>query len=223
MFESKYGKTLTIGLVVLIAIVIGVLIFFTVDYIRNSNINNEASSAVDRFQEENRQGRNNQSDNQNTNQDIQLNILEENVISSGSTGSDNTFKYKGFPVAGTIQIPKINLEYPVLEELTKAALEVSVVKDVGPGLNQIGNTVIVGHDSRNGVFFSNNKNLSEGDEIYITDKTGTKLKYIIYKIYTTTPEDSSHMERDTKGKREVTLSTCSDNSKSRLIICAAES
>ena len=223
MFESKYGKTLTIGLVVLIAIVIGVLIFFTVDYIRNSNINNEASSAVDRFQEENRQGRNNQSDNQNTNQDIQLNIVEENVISSGSTGSDNTFKYKGFPVAGTIQIPKINLEYPVLEELTKAALEVSVVKDVGPGLNQIGNTVIVGHDSRNGVFFSNNKNLSEGDEIYITDKTGTKLKYIIYKIYTTTPEDSSHMERDTKGKREVTLSTCSDNSKSRLIICAAES
>ena len=223
MFESKYGKTLTIGLVVLIAIVIGVLIFFTVDYIRNSNINNEASSAVDRFQEANRQGRNNQSDNQNTNQDIQLNILEENVISSGSTGSDNTFKYKGFPVAGTIQIPKINLEYPVLEELTKAALEVSVVKDVGPGLNQIGNTVIVGHDSRNGVFFSNNKNLSEGDEIYITDKTGTKLKYIIYKIYTTTPEDSSHMERDTKGKREVTLSTCSDNSKSRLIICAAES
>lgn len=222
MFESKYGKTLTIGLVVLIAIVIGVLIFFTVDYIRNSNINNEASSAVDRFQEENRQGRNNQSDNQNTNQDIQLNILEENVISSGSTGSDNTFKYKGFPVAGTIQIPKINLEYPILEELTKAALEVSVVKDVGPGLNQIGNTVIVGHDSRNGVFFSNNKNLSEGDEIYITDKTGTKLKYIIYKIYTTTPEDSSHMERDTKGKREVTLSTCSDNSKSRLIICAAE-
>ena len=67
-----------------------------------------------------------------------------------------------------------------------------------------------------------NKNLANGDEIFITDETGTKVKYIIYNIYTTTPEDSDYMDREVGEIREVTLVTCTDDTKSRLIICAKE-
>lgn len=215
MFEGKYGKALTVGLIVLITVVIGTLIFFAVDYIKNSNINNDASDAADRFEGE--VGK--KEDKTNVNEEIVTpNIQVENIISSGTTDSEDT--YKGFPVAGTIEIPKINLKYPVLENGSKDAIEVSVAINAGPGLNKVGNTVIIGHNYRNGTFFSNNKNLVDGDKIYITDKTRTKVEYTIYNIYTTTPEDSDYMDRDTEGRREVTLVTCTDDTKSRLIICA---
>ena len=45
----------------------------------------------------------------------------------------------------------------------------------GAGINQAGNTVIIGHNYRNGLFFSNNKKLNNGDKIYITDNNKNKL------------------------------------------------
>ena len=82
--------------------------------------------------------------------------------------------------------------------------------------------VIVGHNYRNGLFFSNNKKLSEGDKIYITDNSGKKLTYTIYSKFETTSEDTSFYQRDTNGKAEVTLSTCTDDSSARIIILARE-
>lgn len=233
MFDGRYGKALTVGLIVLILIVVGTLTFFAVDYVKNSNMKNDASNAVDRFEgsvnkEENNTGNNTQNNadnnNEQVNDNVELNIQTENVTIDTNVDdseiSGNT--YKGFPVVGTIQIPKIDLKYPVLKEGTADAIEVSVAINVGPGLNKIGNTVIIGHNYRNGTFFSNNKNLANGDEIFITDETGTKVKYIIYNIYTTTPEDSDYMDREVGEIREVTLVTCTDDTKSRLIICAKE-
>ena len=59
-----------------------------------------------------------------------------------------------------------------------------------------------------------------GDKIYITDNDGKKVTYTIYNKFETTPEDTSFYQRDTSGKPEVTLSTCTDDSKARLIILA---
>lgn len=226
MFDGKYGKALTIVLVILILIVVGTLIFFAVDYTKNNSIKSDASNAVDRYQGEvNKEENNtNEGNNQQVNNNVVLNIQTENVtIGSNIDEEENSAnKYKGYTVVGTMQIPKIDFKYPVLEDTSKDAIEVSVAVDSGPGLNQIGNTVIIGHNYRNGIFFSNNKNLSNGDEIYITDATGTKLKYVIYNIYTTTPEDSDYKDREVGETREVTLVTCTDDTKSRLIICAKE-
>lgn len=222
MFEGKYGKALTIGLVILIVLVIGTLIFFTVDYIKNSNINSDASDAVDKFEgsvnKQNEQSGGNDQNNTNT-EVVAPNIQVENTQTNGS-GTDSNNMYKGFPVVGSIEIPKIDLKYLVLEEATKDAIEVSVAVNSGPGLNKVGNTVIIGHNYRNGTFFSNNKNLSNGDKIYITDAAGNKVEYTIYDIYTTTPEDSDYMDKAPNGKREITLVTCTDDTKNRLIICA---
>lgn len=218
MFEGKYSKSLTIGLIIGIVVIIAVIGFFTFDYIRNSKIKDEASEAVGKFE-----GNVENKEKPETNEidDVILNIEVENIIINTDGSSNNGEKmYKGFPQVGTIQIPKINLEYPILKDASKKAIEVSVAVNGGPGLNKVGNTIIIGHNYRNGTFFSNNKNLSEGDKIYITDELGQKVEYTIYNIFTTEPEDSDYMDRDTGGKREITLVTCTDDTKSRLIICA---
>ena len=123
---------------------------------------------------------------------------------------------------GTIKIPKTGIEYPVLGKLTTRSLEIAVAIARGPGLNEVGNTVIYGHNYRNGLFFSNNKKLSNGDKIYITDASGEKVTYVIYHIYQTTPNDASYMQRETNGRREISLQTCTDDSSGRIIIWAAE-
>ena len=128
--------------------------------------------------------------------------------------------YKGFNVVGTIEIPAINIEYPILEKVSKSSLETSVAMLYGSGINQVGNTVIVGHNYRNGLFFSKNKRLNNGDKIYITDNSKNRLTYTIYNKFETTPEDASFYSRDTGGVPEVTLSTCNDDSSRRLIIFA---
>ncbi len=224
MFESKYGKTLTIGLVILIIIVIGALVFFTIDYIKSVNTNNEALNEANKFiNEVNDPQKNNvikNEQNSNTQTNVELNIQVENIVSDGTSNSGNTDTYKGFEKAGVIEIPKTNLKYVVLAQGSKDAIEVSVAVNGGPGLNKVGNTIIIGHNYRNGTFFSNNKNLANGDKIYITDKTGTRLEYTIYDIYTTSTGDSSYMERDTNGQKEITLVTCTDDTKNRLVICA---
>lgn len=127
-----------------------------------------------------------------------------------------------YEVLGRIEIPKTKVDYPVLEGVTKRSLEIAVGVAYGPGLNQEGNTTIFGHNYRNGLFFSNNKKLVNGDKICITDKYGEKVTYVIYNIYQTTPNDASYMQRETNGRREISLQTCTDDSTGRIIIWAAE-
>ena len=73
---------------------------------------------------------------------------------------------------------------------------------------------------RNGKFFSDNYKIENGDTIYITDNSGQRLKYVVYNKYQTTPEDADYMDRDTNGKPEISLTTCTDDSKARIIIWA---
>ena len=102
-------------------------------------------------------------------------------------------------------------------------MEVAIVMLYGVGLNKEGNTVIVGHNYRNGGFFGDNKKLEIGDKIYITDNAGKKVEYTIYNKYITTDVDFSYATRDTNGKREISLSTCTNDSEKRLVIWAKES
>ena len=71
------------------------------------------------------------------------------------------------------------------------------------------------------MILDNNK-LSSGDKIYITDLSGKKVTYTIYKKYKTDPNDFSYATRNTNGKREISLTTCTDDSSARIIIWAKE-
>ena len=155
------------------------------------------------------------------------NTIEEDPTPTISTGTTkkktSSVSYKGYPVIGAIQIPKINVKYPIVDDTSVGAMEKAIVFLYGPGLNQVGNSVIAGHNYRNGGFFGNNKKLVEGDKIYITDALGNKLEYTITKKYITSDVDFDYASRDTKGAREISLSTCTNDASKRLVIWAKES
>ena len=54
----------------------------------------------------------------------------------------------------------------------------------------------------------------------IKDNSGRELTYTIYDKFQTTEQDTSFYNRDTNGAVEVTLSTCTDDAKERIIILA---
>ena len=223
MFETKYSKFLTVLLIVIIVAIIGLLGYLGFDYYKNYRSRSTASEFVDTFKGEDIGG--NISDSEDEGESGTQNEVSGNILggiqSSGSTGSSKK-TYNGFEVIGTIDIPATNLNYPVLAKVTKKSLETAVAalypeKAV---LNTEGNVVIVGHNYRNGSFFSNNKKLVLGDKVYITDLEGNKVTYVIYNIFEASETDTSFYNRDTNGAKEITLSTCTDDSKARLIIQA---
>jgi len=123
---------------------------------------------------------------------------------------------------GYITIPKTNVKEPILDTVTPESLNTAVATlyPSNPQLNQPGNVVIIGHNYKNGQFFSNNKKLAIGDKLSIKDNSGKELTYTIYEIFETTEQDTSFYNRNTNGAIEVTLSTCTDDAKARTIILA---
>ena len=128
-----------------------------------------------------------------------------------------------YPIA-TINIPKIDCEYPIIDRTTDELLKISPCKFHGADPNQVGNFCIVGHNYRNDKFFSHVPELSIGDEIEITDRigdTGT-LTYKVYDKYVVDPEDTECTTQRTNGMKEITLITCTRDSKQRVIVKAIE-
>lgn len=164
-------------------------------------------------------------------EEIKENIQNEEPIQNTTTTNtpvttnkvNSSVSYKGYSMIGTIQIPKTNVKIPIVDKVTTRSIAAAAAVLYGPGLNEIGNTVIVAHNYRNGTFFSNNKKLAVGDKVYITDLTGNKIEYTIYKTYLTGDMDFEYATRNTDGKREISLSTCTTDASKRLVIWAKES
>ena len=229
MFNNKYSKTLTVILVIVIIAIIGLLIFFGIDVYRKYYIEEAAGNVVEEFKDKvNQVASNTMPENTILNDvapNVDLNTLyPEDNSDSNSSGSGVT--YMGYDVIGTIEIPAIDIEYPIIadEDASINSLNVAIVKlyPSSDTLNQVGNTVLAGHNYRNGTFFSNNKRLEKGDKIYITDLTGQTVTYEVSNKYETDTSDSEYMNRDTQGRREISLTTCTDDTKGRLIIWAQE-
>ena len=230
MLNSKYSKVLTIILIIAIVIIVGLLGFIGIDWYKAYTVGKDTQNSLDQF---NSYIENNQNNDNNANFENNIdnnNIIEEpnnnNIIEEPSDNNNNSnhegLTYKGIKVAGVIEIPKTKVKYNVLDDPSAKAMEVGITIIYGPGLNQTGNTVLAGHNYRNGTFFSNNNKLSSGDKIYITDLSGKKATYTIYKKYKTDPNDFSYATRNTNGKREISLTTCTDDSSARIIIWAKE-
>ena len=223
MFESKYSKVLTIILVIVIVAIVILLGFLAYDYINKFSSTKQASDFVEDYQ-----GNITTSEEDNTNnsqENVALDPTNEVPITDSSTsGSTGKKKYKGYTVVGTMKIPAINLEYPIFEEITTKALETGLIAlyPNGDNINQVGNTVIIGHNYRNGMFFSNLKKLSNGAKIYIKDFRGTTLTDEVYNKFEAAATDTSFYTRDTNGVAEITLSTCTDASNDQRTILFAK-
>ena len=144
---------------------------------------------------------------------------EETTESYGTyTASDGT----EYNTVGTINIPSINVTYPILAETTVELLKISPCKFFGPEPNEVGNLCIAGHNYKNDQFFSKVPDLVTGDVIEITDLSGRTIKYSVYDKYTVVPEDTSCTSQLTDGKKIVTLITCTDDNEKRVIVQAKE-
>lgn len=129
---------------------------------------------------------------------------------------------QGYKVVGIIKIPKIELEYPILETTSKETLNLSITKFWGNQINEIGNVSLAGHNNLNGTMFGKTKKLEIGDIIELTDIQNVTLKYKVFKIYVIDPNDISCILPEQEGTREVTLITCTNGNKNRLIVKARE-
>lgn len=215
MFETKYSKFLTILLVIIIVAVIALVGYLGYNYYRNYSIDNDADQYVSTFVE--------QVQNTTTNTTGDAGSISDNIDSAnvGSSNGGTAQTYKGFNMIGSIEIPKTGANYPVLQDpptVKKLEVAVAALYPQNAVLNTEGNVVIVGHNYRNGLFFSDNKKLSNGDKIYITDLNGNRVTYTIYNIFQASENDTSFYNRDTDGAMEITLSTCTDDSSARIIV-----
>ena len=152
----------------------------------------------------------------------QTNLQSQNLaVKTTDTG----FNYM---TIASISIPKIDVNYSIIVgetgslEETEALLKISPTKFWGPNPNEVGNFCIVGHNYRNTKFFSKVPTLENGDIIEITDSNNRKINYEVYNKYEVVPEDTTCLDQTTYGRKEITLITCTNDSKLRVIVKARE-
>lgn len=83
--------------------------------------------------------------------------------------NENYVEIEGHGVIGTIRIDRLGIEYPIIEYRGAHSLDIAICKYAGPGINELGNVSLLGHNMRNGLFFSNLHRLENGDIIKLTD------------------------------------------------------
>ena len=166
----------------------------------------------------------------------QLNSMEnekenEEVLETFSNveiQNSETVQLKGYNVIGIVSIPKIDIQYPILAietsnpEETKEPMRYGIVKYWGGNVNDYGNLSIAGHNNYNGTMFGKTKKLELGDIVELTDLTKATMQYEIYDIFVTDPNDVSILATNDETIREVTLITCTNGNRERLILKAKQ-
>ena len=199
--ELKIYKAIFYMLLIAAVVVIGVIIY---KYGSNQINEKQSQEAVEAF----------------SNIDFSKNEEE--------SGSEIQLEYKGYKVIGIVKIPKINIEYPILEienidpKSAEKPMKLSIIKYWGENVNDYGNLSIAGHNNKDGTMFGKTKKLQKGDIVELTDLKGQTIQYSIYDIFVTDPNDVNILLPKDELIREVTLITCTNGNKQRLILKAKE-
>ena len=141
-------------------------------------------------------------------------LTKPNIDTNTYTSTDGV-KYT---TEAVLKIPSIGIEYPVLSETSPDLLFVSINKYWGPKPNEVGNYCIVGHYYESGIMFGKLHKLKNGDIAELTDLSGRKIKYQVYNKYVVEPTDTRCTSQRTNGKKELTLITCTNHGKQRLVV-----
>lgn len=154
--------------------------------------------------------------------------IVEVFSNSLETEAQEEITLNGYKVIGIIKIPKIQLEYPILDietynpEETKEPMKLSITKYWGEKVNELGNLSIAGHNNYDGTMFGKTKQLELDDIVELTDLNGNTITYKIYEKFITDPNDVTILETKDKTIREVTLITCTNGNRERLILKSKE-
>lgn len=161
-------------------------------------------------------------DNSNDVQAVEPIPVEEEQEQTPPESTIKTSNGSTYNTESVLTYPKLGINYPVLSEESDALLKVSLCKYWGPSPNQVGNYCIVGHNYKSGKMFGKLSMAATGDEVQLKDLAGNIVKYSVYNIYIVEPTDVSCTSQLTNGKRELTLITCTNYGKQRLIVKARE-
>ena len=158
-----------------------------------------------------------------TNEKKQTSIIKDKYqITSLYSSSNNYTAIKlsdNISIIGLIEIPSINISYPILSESSEELLKISVCKFSGPLPNRIGNLCIAGHNYKNSLMFSKLNDLNINDSIFITDLNNVRLEYSVFEKYIV--KENNLNCTNTTTNIELTLITCNDyNNKERIVIKA---
>lgn len=148
---------------------------------------------------------------------IEMPSTSENIINSEIVANGQTYETEAI-----LEYSKLGINYPVLSEESDELLKISLNKYWGPNPNKVGNYCIVGHNYSSGKMFGKLSMAEIGDEVKLTDLNGHTVIYSVYNKYTVTPTDVSCTSQLTNGKREITLITCTNYGKDRLVVKARE-
>ncbi len=135
--------------------------------------------------------------------------------------TDSGMEYR---VDSILNIPSLDINYPVLNDSNNELLKISLNKFWGGEPNAVGNYCIVGHNyDGKDIFFGKLNRIKNGDIVELKDKTGKTLNYQVYNKFIVQPTDVACTSQLTNGKTEMTLITCANGGKTRLIVkCRAE-
>ena len=147
--------------------------------------------------------------------------IEENK-NTADNKSEVKMEYKGYNVVGIIKIPKINIEYPIIDKTNDETMKYSITKFWGNNVNDIGNFSMAGHNYFDNTMFSNTNKLNIGDYIQMTGMDGKTVEYNVFDKYVIDPNDVECVKCVDENTREITLITCINGRKNRLIIKARE-
>ena len=147
--------------------------------------------------------------------------IEEQFTANEGQQAANV-QYNGYDVVGIIEIPSINIKYPIINKTNDTTMKYSITKCSGGDINSIGNFTVAGHNNLNGTMFGKVKRLQIGDEIKMTDLYNNTVTYQIFDIYSVEPNDVSCLESVDENTREITLITCTNGHLNRLITKAKE-
>ena len=153
-------------------------------------------------------------------ENLQQDLQNENSEEARQQLLETTIE--GYDIEGIIEIPSIELKYPIINQTNDETMKISVTKFWGGNINEVGNYCIAGHNNLDGTMFGKVKKLKEGDIIKLTNLYGETVEYKIFDMYVIDPNDVSCTEIVEEGTKEVTLITCTNGRRNRLVTKARE-
>lgn len=154
-------------------------------------------------------------------------IAEDNEVITDKSHeqSSNTYKNKGNKnnnsatknqeVIGILKISSINLKAPIVNGEENLNYVVAKYKN-SPNFGENGNTILAAHNNMKGSIFRNLYKVKIGDTVEV-QKDNEVFKYQITQREIVEPNDFSLLTQDLR-KKEITLITCINRAKQRLIL-----
>ncbi len=112
---------------------------------------------------------------------------------------------------GTLSIPSLHLELPIISEWNYPRLRIAPCRYEGSVYKD--DMIIAGHNYRS--HFGMLKNLSAGDQVIFTDMSGNRFFYQVTEMEVLNPVDVDEMEA---GDWDLTLFTCTYGGQTRVTL-----